>query len=181
MIVYLWPVLYVAAILAANWALITFGVIPIGFGLMAPAGVVFAGLTFSFRNLTQQTLGRSYGYGAIVVGALLSYFISGAGTIPGGVLPVALASGITFLISETADALVWSRFRQTGQIRAMVAGDIAGQVIDSIVFLLLAIGNLDFLLGQVIGKWYTVLPVVLAMWLWRKRGERERAYCAASA
>ena len=29
-----------------------------GFGLMAPAGVYFAGLAFTFRDLTQEKLGR---------------------------------------------------------------------------------------------------------------------------
>ena len=54
----LWVVLYVATIFAANWAIAAFGVVPVGFGLMAPAGVYFAGLAFTFRDLTQEKLGR---------------------------------------------------------------------------------------------------------------------------
>jgi hypothetical protein len=38
---------YVATIVGANWALATFGVVPVGFGLYAPAGVYFAGLAFT--------------------------------------------------------------------------------------------------------------------------------------
>ena len=69
-------VLYIACIVLANYAIVTFGVVPIGFGLLAPAGVLFAGLTFTFRNLTQQQMGRRYGFLAIAVGAALSYFVS---------------------------------------------------------------------------------------------------------
>ena len=54
----IWVVLYVATIFAANWAIAAFGVVPVGFGLMAPAGVYFAGLAFTFRDLTQEKLGR---------------------------------------------------------------------------------------------------------------------------
>ena len=32
---------YLATIVAANWAVVHFGVIPVGFGLLAPAGVYF--------------------------------------------------------------------------------------------------------------------------------------------
>lgn len=35
---------YVGTILAANWLIATFGLVPVGFGLMAPAGVFAAGL-----------------------------------------------------------------------------------------------------------------------------------------
>ena len=32
-------ILYVATIFAADWAIAAFGIVPVGFGLMAPAGV----------------------------------------------------------------------------------------------------------------------------------------------
>jgi hypothetical protein len=45
-------------------------------------------------------------------------------------------------------------------------------VIDSIVFLYLAFGSLDYLLGQVIGKsWMVLLSVPFIVWL-RRRDER---------
>lgn len=155
---------YIVCIVAANWALVTFGIIPIGFGLLAPAGVLFAGLTFTFRNLTQQTMGRRYGFLAIAAGAVLSYVISSGDTIPGGHVPVAVASGLTFALSESADALVWTNLRGKGYwTGAMVAGDITGQVIDSIIFIVLAFGAPMLgvlLLGQIVGKWYTLLPAI---------------------
>ena len=38
-------------VVGANWALLTYGIVPIGFGLDAPASVYFVGLTFTFRNV----------------------------------------------------------------------------------------------------------------------------------
>ena len=46
----LW-VAFVATVGGANWALATFGIVPIGFGLSAPAGVYFAGIGFTLRDL----------------------------------------------------------------------------------------------------------------------------------
>ncbi len=34
----------------ANWSLLTYGVVSIGFGLDAPASVYLMGLTFTFRD-----------------------------------------------------------------------------------------------------------------------------------
>lgn len=159
---------YIACIVGANWAVATFGPVPVGFGLVAPAGVYFAGLTFTFRNLTQQALGRRWGFGAIAVGALLSYAITDK-TIPGAAVPLAIASGLTFALSETADALVWTKLRERNWwARAMGLGDFAGQVTDSAVFLALAFGSLNFLAGQVLGKQWTIWPALLAMWLWKR-------------
>src|SRR5215218_3036394 len=98
----IWVVLYVATIFAANWAISTFGVVPVGFGLVAPAGVYFAGLAFTLRDLTQESLGRPWTVGAILVGAAISALISPQ---------FAIASGLAFLVSETADYLVYTPLR----------------------------------------------------------------------
>lgn len=162
---------YALAIVAANWAINAAGPdgVPVGFGLRAPGGVYFAGLVFTLRNLTQQTLGRRFGFLAIVLGALLSAFLS-PGISLGGPLPLPIASGLAFLASETADALVWTKLRERNWwARAMGLGDLAGQLIDSALFLLLAFGSVDFLVGQVVGKQWTIWPAVLLMVLWRRR------------
>lgn len=144
---------YVATIFAANWAITTFGVVPIGFGLMAPAGVFFAGLAFTLRDITQDQLGRTWTYAAILAGAALSAFLSG---------PLALASGAAFLASETADLLVYSPLRERHWLWAVALSNVVGLVIDSALFLWLAFGSLEFLIGQVVGKGeMTILAVVL--------------------
>ena len=159
---------YIACIVAANWAIVTFGVVPVGFDLFAPAGVYFAGLTFTFRNLTQQTLGRRWGFAAIGIGAALSAVISPHADL-GGPLPLPVASGVAFALSESADALVWTRLRQQGWwIRAMGVADLASQVMDSLLFLALAFGSIEFWLGQTVGKAWCTWATMLVMWLvWR--------------
>jgi len=166
-----WPlVAYIATIFLANWAITTFGLVPVGFGLMAPAGVYFAGLAFTFRDLTQDTLGRRWTYFAIVVGAALSGLISG---------PLALASGVAFLVSETADLLVYTPLRERRWLVAVTASNVVGLAVDSALFLWLAFGSLDFLLGQVVGKlWMTGLAIAV-LWTWRAVSERRHLTVAA--
>lgn len=53
----IYAALYVCTIVAANAAIQRFGMVPVGFGLLAPAGVYFAGLAFTLRDLTQDTPG----------------------------------------------------------------------------------------------------------------------------
>ena len=54
----------------------------------------------------------------------------------------------------------------------VVASSFVGLVIDSIVFLYLAFGSLDYLLGQVLGKsWMVLASIPFITWL-RRRDER---------
>lgn len=149
----IWVVAFLLCIVGANWAIETFGLVPVGFGLMAPAGVYFAGLTFTFRDLAHDRLGRGWVFVAILVGAGLSYIISPA---------FAIASGVAFLVSETADLLIYSPLRRRTWLGAVVASNTVGLVVDSALFLWLAFGSLEFLQGQVVGKaWMTLLAVVV--------------------
>lgn len=159
---YLWLALYVATIFGANWAIQTFGLVPVGFGLLAPAGVYFAGLAFTLRDLTQDTLGRRATLLAIVVGAGLSAFVSPQ---------FALASGGTFLLSELLDFAVYTPLRERRWLLAVGASNVVGLTVDSALFLGLAFGSLDFLAGQLVGKGLMTAIAVLALWLWR-RGRR---------
>lgn len=146
---------YILAIIAANWAIERFGVVPVGFGLMAPAGVFFAGLCFEMRDLVQDTLGRWWAVVAIVIGALLSAFIS---------TRFALASGVAFLLGELADLAIYSPMRQRFWLVAMIVANTIGDILDSAVFLYLAFGSLQFITGQVIGKAYCTLIPVALLW-----------------
>lgn len=156
---------YILTIFAANWAIARFGGVPVGFGLEAPAGVYFAGLAFTLRDLTQERLGRRWTVGAILIGAALSATVS---------REFALASGAAFLFSELADFVVYTPLRQHHWLGAVLASNTVGLIVDSVLFLSLAFGSLQFLAGQVVGKgWMTVLAVVLlSMW---RRGQTEIA------
>lgn len=157
--------IYILSIVAANWAVATFGIVPVGFGLYAPAGVYFAGIAFTARDLTQDRLGKSAVLAAIVVGAALSALLSPA---------LALASGVAFLVSELADFAVYTPLRRRGWLAAVVASNVVGVIVDSALFLALAFGSLDYLLGQVVGKlWMTALAVVcLSAWRIAKEASR---------
>ena len=151
---------YVAVIVLANWAITQFGFVPVGFGLMAPAGVYFAGLAFTLRDLVQEQLGRTWTVVAILAGAAVSAVISPQ---------FALASGIAFLLSELADFAVYTPLRSRNWLAAVALSNTVGLIADSALFLLLAFGSLEFLAGQVVGKlWMTVLAVAL-LWIWRRR------------
>jgi uncharacterized PurR-regulated membrane protein YhhQ (DUF165 family) len=155
----IWVVAYIATIFAANWAIQTFGVVPVGFGLMAPAGVYFVGLAFTFRDLAHEAVGRRWIVAAIVVGAGLSALVSPQ---------FALASGVAFLASELADFAVYMPLRERGWLRAVALSNAVGLVVDSALFLWLAFGSLDFLPGQVVGKtWMTILAIAL-LWAYRR-------------
>lgn len=159
---------FVATVWAANYAVEHWGIVSVGFGLMAPAGVYFVGLAFTLRDIVHRTLGRAAVIGAIILGAGLSYWISDGVTLPGGHLSLALASGLAFLLSETADLAVYEPLRKRGWLPAVAASNTVGILIDSALFLWLAFGSLAFFWGQVVGKaWMTLLAIAVLALIWR--------------
>lgn len=144
---------YIGTIFAANWAIQHYGAVPVGFGLMAPAGVYFVGLAFTFRDLVQDLLGRLVVVGAIAVGAAASALVSPR---------FAFASAVAFLLSELADFAVYTPMRERNWLGAVVLSNVVGLVFDSVLFLWLAFHSFDFLPGQIVGKaWMTLLAVAL--------------------
>ena len=156
----LYLILFIATIFGANWAIETYGLVPVGPDLIAPAGVYFAGLAFTFRDLAQDRVGRLWIVAAIVVGALISGLVS---------TKFAMASGVAFLVSELLDFAVYTPLRRRNWIGAVVASNIVGLVADSIVFLTLAFGSLQYLPGQVVGKMWMTLLAAGVLWLLRRR------------
>jgi uncharacterized PurR-regulated membrane protein YhhQ (DUF165 family) len=134
--------------------------VSVGFGLMAPAGVYFAGLAFTLRDLVQEQLGRTWTIVAIVVGAGVSALISPQ---------FALASGSAFLLSELADFAVYTPLRQRNWLAAVGLSNTVGLVADSALFLTLAFGSLDFLAGQILGKlWMVLAALPFIHWIRRR-------------
>lgn len=198
---------FILVIVAANWSIKEWGFVPIGFGLMAPAGVYFAGLAFSIRDgLHESTMGKGempylkrlqciFGYpllmnkgrigtlvlsnaaglvlnsilflydarwiiAAIILGAGISYMLE-------DVDKFAIASGTAFLASELADFAVYTPLRNKGKIGALLLSNAVGLVLDSIIFLYLAFGSLEFLSGQVTAKAYMTGAVLVLMLCYR--------------
>lgn len=150
---------YIAVIFLANWAIQTFHLVPVGFGLMAPAGVYFAGLAFTLRDLVQDRLGRNWTIGAILAGAALSYLIEPK---------FALASAAAFLVSEFLDFAIYTPLRKRNWLTAVTLSNLAGLTADSALFLWLAFGSIDFLPGQIVGKLWMTLVAVAVLGLIRR-------------
>jgi hypothetical protein len=163
---------FIACIPAANWMIGHLGTVclangpclvpvwPWGRGgpLMAPSGVMMVGLALVLRDLVQRRLGRKVALMAIVAGAALS----------GAVAPPSLvmASTVAFLLSELADFAVYTPLQARGLVLAVLASSVAGLIADSVLFLWLAFGNLEFLAGQVIGKaWMVLLALPVVHWI----------------
>ncbi len=155
--------LFLLCIPIANWLIGNVGtvcvpqgpcLIPVAPGLMAPSGVAMVGLALVLRDVVQRTLGAWASLLAIGIGALLSAFVA-----PG---PLVVASAVAFLLSELADFSVYTPLQRRRLLLAVIASTFVGLVIDSIAFLWLAFGSLDFLAGQVVGKvWGAVVALPL--------------------
>jgi len=145
---------YLATIIAANYAVEHVGIVSVGFGLVAPAGVYFAGLALTFRDLVQTLSGRAAVVAAILVGAALSWWIAPA---------LAVASATAFLVSELADFAVYTPLERRRPLLAVAASNTVGAVIDSALFLWIAFGSLDFFKGQVVGKLEMTAAAILVL------------------
>jgi uncharacterized PurR-regulated membrane protein YhhQ (DUF165 family) len=131
---------------------------PDGHPLMAPSGVLMIGLALVLRDMVQRRLGRAVALAAIVAGAALS----------GAVAPPQLvfASAAAFLLSELADFAVYTPLQSRGLVLAVLASSVIGLIADSLLFLWLAFGSLDFLAGQIVGKlWMVLLSLPFIHWI----------------
>lgn len=149
---------FLSTIPAANWLIGNVGttcipngpcLVPVGFGLMAPSGVLIIGLGLVLRDAVQMALGLRWAFAAIAAGVLLSAVVAPAGLV--------MASAAAFAIAETLDLAIYTPLRKRGFFLAVLASGTVGAVADSAIFLWLAFGSLDFMAGQVVGKlWMTL-------------------------
>jgi queuosine precursor transporter len=167
-------ILFTLTIPLANWLIGHVGtscvgpqgpcVVPVAPGLMAPSGVMMAGIALVLRDLVQRRLGTAISALAIVVGSGLSALFAPASLV--------VASATAFLLSEFADLAVYTPLARRRLVAAVIASSSVGLVVDSVVFLWLAFGSLDFLAGQVVGKaWMVLLSIPFVAWL-RRRDQR---------
>ncbi|MEO9188887.1 MAG: VUT family protein [Acetobacteraceae bacterium] len=158
-----WPALvgFLTLIPLANWMIGNVGtvcppggpcLVPVAPGLMAPSGVVTVGAALVLRDVVQRCLGVRWGLAAIVGGTALSALVAPASLVA--------ASGTAFLLSELADFAIYTPLQRRRLVLAVVASAVAGLCVDSVVFLMLAFGSLQFLGGQIVGKLWAVLVSV---------------------
>jgi hypothetical protein len=149
---------YVGSVAGSNWMIAHVGrpvpgahELPVFFGLEAPSGVL------------QRLAGIRVGIAAILLGALVSWGVSSAS--------LALASGGTFLLSETCDFLVYTPLQAKNFPLAVIGSGLVSDVVDSTVFLTLAGIPLSLALpGQLVGKVWLVLAGGLVAGFLRRTG-----------
>jgi queuosine precursor transporter len=164
---------FAACIPVANWLIGNFGtfcapegpcVIPVWPGISAPSGVLAIGAALVLRDLVQRRLGVRWALAAIAAGAFLSALVAPPALV--------LASVVAFVLSETADLAVFTPLQRRGLILAVAASGAVGIVVDSMLFLWLVFGSLDFLPGQVIGKSWALVAALPLIYLLRLRDRR---------
>ncbi|WP_420101600.1 VUT family protein [Bosea sp. (in: a-proteobacteria)] len=166
-------VLFGLTIPAANWMIGNVGtvcvpngpcLVPVWPGIAAPSGVLMIGLALVLRDIVQRRLGPAFGVAAILIGTAISAMIAPAAIVT--------ASVSAFLLSELADFAVYTPLQRKRFVTAVFASGVVGLVVDSVVFLYLAFGSLDFLAGQIIGKIWMILLALPLMHLLRRRDEK---------
>jgi hypothetical protein len=185
MLKYLSLVAYAATIPAANWMIGSVGncipngpcLIPVGFGLFAPSGVLMVGLALVLRDYVHTAFGWRVALAAIALGGPMSFSFAAPA--------LAMASMLAFLLSELADFGVYAPLARRRLVLAVLASGAVGAAVDSAVFLWVAFGSLDFIAGQVLGKVWVSLGAAAVLWAhgkcylghhWEVRGDTD--YCA---
>jgi uncharacterized PurR-regulated membrane protein YhhQ (DUF165 family) len=158
---------FAATIPAANWLIGNVGttcipdgpcLIPVGFGLMAPSGVLMIGAALVLRDLVHELAGWKWAIAAVLIGAALSLITSPPS--------LAIASAAAFMLAELADFGVYSRLRARGKAVAVMASGAVGAALDSMLFVWLAFGSLEFSAGTTLAKLYA--SALVAAWLYAR-------------
>jgi len=162
--------LYLATIPAANFLVGHAGTIcvpegpclvPVGFGLMAPSGVLMIGIALVLRDMVHRDVGWRWAAAGIAAGSALSFVVAPPA--------LAIASTVAFAFSEAMDQAVYAPLWRRRLVLAVLASGLVGAAIDSALFLWLAFGSLDHMAGQIVGK---IWMVGAAAWLLRLRTRR---------
>lgn len=139
--------------------------IPVFPGVMAPSGVLVVGLALVLRDIVHNQLGPAWALGAIMLGGIFSATFS-----PGELV---FASTLAFLISELVDFAVYVPLRRRGFFTAALISSIAGLLVDSVSFLYVAFGSLEYMTGQIIGKALGVAIALVGLWVIKRSGRQK--------
>ena len=153
---------YILTIPGANWLIQHVGtvcipngpcLIPVAPNVMAPSGVLLIGVALLLRDFVQRKHGAVWSLACIAAGTALSVLIAPPS--------LAIASGAAFAFGELADFAAFTPLYRNRFYLALIASCTVGSVIDSVLFLWLAFGNLDHIIGQLIGKIYAMLAYTI--------------------
>ncbi|MEC3974968.1 VUT family protein [Amycolatopsis sp. H20-H5] len=144
---------YVGTIVTANWASTHWSALLVGV-VAVPAGTLWAGATFTLRDMLHECLGPRGVLAAIAAGAGLSWLLASP--------QIAMASVLAFTVSELVGSIVYGRLRAWSVLGAVIGSNMVGLGIDSVLFVPLAFGSFAFVPGQILGKTVaTVLTVAV--------------------
>lgn len=165
---------YLLSIPFANWLIENIGnvrfpggphVIPVGFGLEAPSGVLAIGFALVARDYVQHRLGKRYALVAIAIGVMLSFFINS---------DLAWASALAFTFGELSDFAVYTPLQKRNTFAAVLLSGLVGGVVDSLIFLQVAFGSTQYWQGQVLGKtWMAIIGAVILNSIKNYRGSEK--------
>lgn len=159
---------FAATIPLANWLIGNVGTVciqqgpcllPVGFGLTAPSGVLVIGAALVLRDMVHEVGGAKAALVAIALGGVLSALFSAPELL--------VASVLAFVLAELADLAVYTPLRERRLWLAVFLSGIAGAVFDSAVFLFVAFGSLDYIEGQIVGKMWMTLAALPFLWAYR--------------
>tara|TARA_R100001460_G_scaffold69968_1_gene110576 strand:- start:514 stop:1089 length:576 start_codon:yes stop_codon:yes gene_type:complete len=157
---------YILTIPLANWMIGNIGtfcipdgpcMIPLGFGLTAPSGVLMVGAALVLRDQVQEHLGTKWSLFGILIGAVLSYFLANPF--------IAIASILAFGVSELIDFAAYTTIRKKSRELAIAVSGLVGAFFDSVVFLYIAFGSLAYVEGQIFGKLIISVLAAIALWV----------------
>lgn len=157
-------VAFAATIPVANWLIGNMGtvcvpdgpcLVPVGFGFFAPSGVLAVGAALVIRDYLQELTSWRWSLVAVLFGAIISATINPS---------IALASIAAFSISQIADLAVYTPLRKKGRAVAVIASGAIGAIFDSLIFLFVAFGSVDFWEGNTLGKFYASALVAVVLW-----------------
>lgn len=172
---YLAFALFALTIPLANWFIGNVGsecipdgpcLVPVGFSLMAPSGVIFIGLALVLRDWLQELTSWKWSVAAVLLGGLLSLLTSSP--------LIAVASAVSFVIAELFDLSVYTPLRQKGKHFAVLASGVVGAFVDSLLFVWVAFGSVELSFGTAIAKVYASLLVAAVIYLLHKKKEVKR-------
>jgi uncharacterized PurR-regulated membrane protein YhhQ (DUF165 family) len=158
-----WSIIYLAAVLIANYTAIWFIPLPV-FGMVAVGTLIF-GITFTARDYAHK-LGRKYVYAMILVSILGSSALSVAGSVHWRII---LASGLAIALSETADTEIYHRLLPKRWLVRVTGSNAISIPLDSTAFNLIAFLGvfqapmlISIIFGEIVTKYTT--GVIVALW-----------------
>jgi len=147
---YFWGLMYLVSIMLGNLFVIWFGIVHC-LGLTFPAGVVFIGLTFSFRDFMQRHWGKWGAWVWMLAATVITLFLN---------WQVAVASVVAFIVSEGLDWVVFTYFRWPFRKRIYLS-NLVSCPMDSLLFVTIAFGPVwPAIWGQALIKYLSGLLVL---------------------